>query len=174
MMEIIRRSVSCVLLASCVFLATQSAQAATTTTTTVAIAPPAIHEIFTLLPCSKKNDLGIEGCEEHKVVKLDKVIDKAEQVLFTMLEKEALLFVPVAGTTDEIAVAQRLSQAEADWLTFRLSECRSESDVALGGTDAALQGGLCDIKMDQQRLAQLKTFYEALKGHSKAPMFPKE
>jgi uncharacterized protein YecT (DUF1311 family) len=167
-----RRFVVCALLASCLLLGSENAWAATTTTTS-ALAPPVIHEGFSLLPCTKKNDLGMEGCEEHQIVKLDKVIDKAEQVLFTMLEKEASIDEPTSDTTDEVGVAQRLSQAQSDWFNYRLSECRSESDVALGGTDASLLAGMCDIKLDQQRLAQLKSFYLALKGHSKAPAFPK-
>ncbi len=167
--------VASAVVASCLLLGSPGARAATTPTTTPALAPPVIHEVFTLLPCNKKNDLGLEGCQEHQIVSLDKIIDKAEQVLFTMLENEAALDIPGSGSTDEVAVAQRLSQAESEWFGYRVAECASESDVALGGTDAVLQSGACQITLDHARLAQLKSFYEALKGHSKKldPAFPK-
>jgi uncharacterized protein YecT (DUF1311 family) len=163
------------LLAPLVLVSTPQVSAAPTSVTTSTLAPPVIHEGFTL-PCTRQQTtLGMEGCQQHRLVKLDKTIDQAERVLFTMLKNEAAVYGPSQGATYTTQVEQRLIDAQDAWFAYQLAECRSESDTFLGGSGAPLVAGDCRIKLDQQRLGQLKAFYLALRGHSKEkdPPFPR-
>src|SRR6266487_2840424 len=56
-----------------------------------ALKPPVIHERFTLLPCPSKPEttLELEGCAEHRIVRLDKQIDGVSKTIFARLNDDA-------------------------------------------------------------------------------------
>lgn len=124
-----------------------------------ALTPPVIHEQFTLLPCAKGTTIGIEGCTEHQLVRADARIDKEVRVLFGLLHDNA--------------ARGRLTKAQVTWMTFRQADCLSQSDIYEGGTQAAVEFGLCALGDDKARIGQLRGFYLGLvQGRHNAPKFP--
>lgn len=149
-----------------------AASGSITTSTALALAPPVIHEQFTLLDCNQSNQLGMEGCEEHKIIKLDKVIDQGEQVLFGMLKAEGALYGPKLGPSLASQAESDLIEAESAWFAYRVAQCNSQSDSYLGGSVAPLISAECQVQFDQSRIGQLRSFYRSLGGVKKPP-FPK-
>jgi hypothetical protein len=114
----------------------------------------------------------MEGCEEHKIVKLDKIIDQGEQVLFGIVKAEGGLYGPDLGPNLTTEAETDLINAESAWFTYRVAECSSESDTFLGGSEAPLISAQCQVKFDRSRIVQLRAFYRSLGGVKKPP-FPK-
>jgi uncharacterized protein YecT (DUF1311 family) len=120
----------------------------TSVATSVAATPtalPAVPEAFTLLPCPKgtrESTIAIEGCTEHKIVRLDKqVMATARAVLGTMST--------AAGRRDLVA-------AQRTWITYRKAVCTSEADVYSGGTLAPVAYANCEVRLDKARIADLR------------------
>lgn len=112
------------------------------------LSPPTIHESFTLLPCKGKpgsrTTLELEGCAEHQILTTDKSIDALEKTIFHRLGTDS-------ARGDLIAAARA-------WLSFRHSDCRSNSDVYHGGTLAGVVFADCIVARNEQRIKDLKTF----------------
>ena len=112
------------------------------------LAPPVIHESFTVLPCTGKprtrTTLQLEGCAEHQILKTDKVIDALEKTIFHLLATNS-------ARRDLIAAARA-------WQTYRHSDCLSTSDVYQGGTLAGVVFADCFVARNKQRIQDLKTF----------------
>ncbi|HEY1828069.1 MAG TPA: lysozyme inhibitor LprI family protein [Acidimicrobiales bacterium] len=135
--------------------------------TPAALRPPVIKELFTLLPCTQKTTLGMEGCAEHQIVAGDRIIDKAEIVLFSVLSHEA------GPRALNRQAEMQLISAATTWLAYRRAECVSESAVNLGGSQAIVDSGQCEVALNTTRLAQLHAFYNALLGEAPhVPPFP--
>ena len=123
------------------------------------LAPPVIHEQFTLLPCTQGTTLGMEGCAEHDLLRADTRIDKEVRLLFSLLFDNA--------------ARERLTKAQVTWMAFRQADCRSQSDVYEGGTQAAVEFGRCALSDDKARSGELHAFYLGLvQGRHNAPRFP--
>jgi uncharacterized protein YecT (DUF1311 family) len=117
------------------------------------LAPPVIHESFTVLPCTGKprsrTTLELEGCAEHQILKTDKVIDALEKTIFHLL-----------GTN---SARRDLIAAASAWLNYRHSDCLSASDVYQGGTLAGVVFSDCFVARNKQRIKDLKTFENSLR-----------
>jgi uncharacterized protein YecT (DUF1311 family) len=115
--------------------------------------PPPISESFTLLPCPAKpqTTLDLEGCAEHKIVKLDKQIDALVKTIFKALPDDP--------------ARQRFVLAQRSWLAYRQADCASRSDVNEGGSLAGVAFAVCAVARNTQRLKDLRTFANALRPH---------
>jgi uncharacterized protein YecT (DUF1311 family) len=117
-----------------------------------ALAPPVIHESFTLLPCTgapaTRTTLELEGCAEHRIVADDVQINALSRQIF------AALF-------DGAARGRYVAAARA-WLAYRQADCQSMSDVYEGGTLAAVVDAQCQAARDDQRVKDLRAFHANL------------
>jgi uncharacterized protein YecT (DUF1311 family) len=104
---------------------------------------PTISEAFTLLPCPARANttLQIEGCAEHRIVRLDRQVSVRARLAFASLP---------AGAARAHFVAAQLA-----WIAYRRAACLSESDVNAGGTLAPIDFADCEVRIDQARLADL-------------------
>jgi uncharacterized protein YecT (DUF1311 family) len=102
---------------------------------------PAVTEDFTLLACSSGTTLGMEGCAEHKIVRMDERINVSQRRLFSLLQNTK------ARTT--------LIKAVNDWLSYRRSTCLVESEAYDGGSLGPVVFANCLVKLDDQRLVVL-------------------
>lgn len=112
------------------------------------LSPPAIHESFTLLPCTgnpgSRTTLQREGCAEHQTLKTDRSIDALEKTIFHRLGTDS-------ARRDLIAAARA-------WISYRHSDCLSNSDVYQGGTLAVVVFADCIVARNEERIKDLKTF----------------
>jgi uncharacterized protein YecT (DUF1311 family) len=121
-----------------------------TSSTTTKLVAPIVKESFTLLPCSKKSTIGLEGCAEHHILALDATVNSLRHEIFGHLYN---------NTAREDFVA-----AEDDWFTYRQVTCTSESDVNEGGSLFPVDFANCVIQLDEQHIADLtslKAEYES-------------
>jgi uncharacterized protein YecT (DUF1311 family) len=105
---------------------------------------PTVSESFTVLPCpshTPQTTLEIEGCAEHRIVRLDKQINNAAHGLY-------------AAMPDGHAQADFASAQQA-WIAYRRAVCLSESDANAGGSLAAVTYASCEVRIDRQRLGDL-------------------
>jgi len=113
-----------------------------------ALAPPVIHESFTLLPCAgapaNRTTLQQEGCAEHHIVATDAEINALSRTIF------ARLF-------DNASRADYVSAAGA-WLAYRRADCQSMSDIFEGGTLAPVVDAQCQAARNDQRVKDLRAF----------------
>ncbi len=84
--------------------------------------PPVIAEPFTVLACAQNSTIGMEGCEEHKLVGADKRIDREVRLLFTILP--------------DSPARRRLAQAETARFAYRQADSRSRGDIYEGGSES--------------------------------------
>jgi uncharacterized protein YecT (DUF1311 family) len=112
---------------------------------------PVVRESFTLLPCSKSSTIGLEGCAEHRILKLDDTVNSLRQKIFLHLYNH---------TTRKNFII-----AEDDWFTYRQVTCTSESDVNEGGSLVPVDFANCVIQLDKQHVEDLTS----LKAEYKSP-----
>jgi uncharacterized protein YecT (DUF1311 family) len=118
------------------------ATAAAETGRAVAAGPPVVSESFTLLPCtSASTTLAIEGCLEHKVVSLDKQINKLAATIYYKLAGPA-------ARSSFVASANR-------WVKLRRTTCLHQSDANYGGSLAPIDYAQCEVTQDRARIASL-------------------
>ena len=122
--------------------------------------PPVITEDFKpVLACNPNTIVGMEGCGEHKVLSADKQLNADVTVIFGVLTRGA--------------ARQDFVLAESTWLTYRNADCRSQSDIYLGGTEQPIADVYCLATDDIARRQELKAWYKDLtQGLDKAPKFP--
>lgn len=113
---------------------------------------PVVHESFTPLPCTGKpadrTTLQLEGCAEHRVLALDKQIDKLNATIFSALGT-------AKGRRDFVS-------ANASWLGFRRYSCLSASDNYSGGSVAGVVYANCLATMDSEHVTGLKVLRKTL------------
>jgi uncharacterized protein YecT (DUF1311 family) len=109
--------------------------------------PPVVTETFTVLPCSTQTTVGMEGCAEHTVLELDKRINTLAARIYGHLSKR---------------FRTHFVSAARDWVTFRLAECRCESDPYAGGTEAPVAFAECLAAQDRSRITDLTGFERSL------------
>lgn len=133
---------------------------ATSSAATSQLKPPVVTERFGApLPCDPNTTIGQEGCGERKALAADKQLNADIGVVFGLLG---------AGRAQRDFVT-----AEKDWATFRRSDCASQSDVYLGGSEQPVVYVGCLAGEDSLRRQDLKTFYQLFtQGLSHRPRFP--
>ena len=106
-------------------------------------APTTVTEQFTLLPCPArpKTTVEIEGCTEHRIVRLDAEINAA--------------FREVVNTATTGTVRAAIVSAQEAWIGYRQAQCQNESNVYAGGTLAPVAFASCEVRVDKARLADL-------------------
>jgi uncharacterized protein YecT (DUF1311 family) len=102
---------------------------------------PLVKEDFTLLPCGSDSTLGMEGCEEHAIVHLDKRINASQRMLYSLLR-----------TTES---RQTMITAVDEWLSYRRSTCLVDSDAYENGSLAPIAFANCLVSVDDQRVTVL-------------------
>jgi uncharacterized protein YecT (DUF1311 family) len=120
------------------------------------LSPPVVKEIFTLLPCpaspsARESTVGMEGCQEHAIVKSDATIDTLSREIF--------------GRLADDAARRRFAAAEKAWLAYRTAFCDSQSDVFEGGTGAATEYAGCVVHQNAQHVGDLTGFDHDLRPH---------
>ena len=130
-----------------------SSRTATTTApaTHPAISVPLLREDFTLLPCSQLTTIGLEGCAEHQILRLDAGINTLRKYVFTTLRTSA----PRNDFVD----------AEIAWTAYRSSSCRGEAAIYQGGTLAPVVFANCLVRSNRRHLTALREFAAQLSAH---------
>jgi uncharacterized protein YecT (DUF1311 family) len=120
------------------------------------LSPPVIHEPFTLLPCPPHpvSTVDLEGCAEHRIVRIDHKIDLTARAIFTRPYDDAARL--------------RFIAAGRAWLAYRQADCTSMSDQYEGGTLAAVVAATCTADRSTQRLRDLQSFLQRLGGQAPA------
>jgi uncharacterized protein YecT (DUF1311 family) len=154
-----RLVVACALVIAVVLVATlwhgQGHGIPTTTTARSSVANPAprvpvLKEDFTVLACSNSTTLGLEGCAEHRILKLDAQIMHQRRSIFPLLR--------------DVGARRRFVRAESAWFNYRQAYCASAADVNNGGTLAPVDFADCVAGLDARHvvdLATLRTSYES-------------
>jgi len=115
-----------------------------------AIAPPVIHEPFTALPCPLHPDTAIDviGCQEHRVLRTDRMIDGQVRVIFGRLRTDNARSTFVAG--------------ERRWLQYRRRSCSAEASHLAGGSAHSVALLTCSLQRNNEHLADLTAMRKAL------------
>jgi uncharacterized protein YecT (DUF1311 family) len=115
-----------------------------------AIAPPVIHEPFTALPCPLHPDTTIDviGCQEHRVLRTDRMIDGQVRAIFRRLRTDDARSTFAAG--------------ERRWLQYRRQSCSAEASHLAGGSAHSVALLSCDLRRNTSHLADLATMRKAL------------
>ena len=123
--------------------------------TTAAPAPsstavPVVREEFTVLSCPEhpNSTFEVEGCLEHRIVRLDRRINGLVRSLY--------------GLKPDPTAAAHFAAAQQAWITYRRAACLSDADAFAGGTLGPVEFANCELRLNRQRLADLKE----LKGES--------
>ena len=121
--------------------------------TAAAIAPPAIHEPFTALPCPLHPDTTIDviGCQEHRVLRTDRAIDTQAAAIFHLLRTDAARSTFVAG--------------ERNWLQYRRRSCSVEASKFAGGSEQPVALLTCTLQRNTSHLADLTSMRKTLAQH---------
>jgi uncharacterized protein YecT (DUF1311 family) len=134
---------------------------ASATTPAAGAAAPVITEPFRpVLPCNPNTTVGSEGCGEHHVLVADSQLNADVKLIFRLISS---------------SVSRRdFTSAEADWLTYRDQDCKSQSDAYLGGTEQPVLYVDCLASDDASRRQDLQGFFKLLTQGlgSQAPKFP--
>jgi uncharacterized protein YecT (DUF1311 family) len=110
------------------------------------------------LACNPNTTVGMEGCGEQKLAAADHQLNADVKVIYSL----------VSGASRRDFVAAQLR-----WQTYRTADCKSQSDVYSGGTEAPVVYVLCLAADDKLRRQDLKGFFAGLtQGKGKAPAFP--
>ena len=107
------------------------------------LVPPVLKEDFTLLSCSQRTTIGLEGCAEHRILSVDTRINALRRQVFQHLYDNA-------ARRDFVA-------AEDAWFAYRQAMCTSESDVNEGGSLVPVDFANCVVHLDRQHLTELVT-----------------
>jgi uncharacterized protein YecT (DUF1311 family) len=107
--------------------------------------PVTIVEPFRpVLNCNPRTTLGIQGCNEARIVKLDKQADQlSKKIFYHLFDRPARM---------------RFNAAEGAWITYRLAACKSESDLFEYGSGADTEATACMVELSTQHVQWLKNF----------------
>lgn len=97
-----------------------------------------------MLPCPthRKTTVAIEGCLEHRIVGIDKQIDNIARSLYARM--------------NDPQSARHFAAAEQAWIAYRRAACISDADAYAGGTLAPVEFANCELRLNRQRLGDLK------------------
>jgi uncharacterized protein YecT (DUF1311 family) len=108
---------------------------------------PALHETFTLLPCSPSTTLGLEGCAEHRVIAADRRVDQLRQRVATRLATPA--------------ARRDFRRVESTWVRYRQRLCTLEATSREGGSLAPVVVAQCLARVDLDHLRDLRALLDA-------------
>jgi uncharacterized protein YecT (DUF1311 family) len=113
--------------------------------------PPVIHEPFTALPCPIHPDtsIDVEGCQEVRVLRTDRAIDREVAKIFRLLP-------PTQGARSKFV------DGEQSWLHYRRQSCLAESSRFQGGTAQPVAFLNCSLRRNRSHLAELVAMRKAL------------
>ena len=123
------------------------------------LAPPVIHEIFTILPCNHATTVGLEGCAEGRIIATDHRLNVEVALIFRVLQN----------------TSQRRSFVNSQnlWFTYRDADCQSAASVYRGGTLAPVEFADCEVADNTSRSADLHAHYELIEqDNASAPVWP--
>lgn len=73
------------------------------------------------------------------------------------------------GPTGKPLTAEQMTkefdQVEAEWETYRKTQCSAAYDLFKGGTIASVMGGRCELKLIRSRMADLNYIYDMTLHH---------
>jgi uncharacterized protein YecT (DUF1311 family) len=117
------------------------------------LAPPVIHEPFTALPCPIHPDttVDVEGCQEMRVLRTDRAIDREVKTIFALLPTRAARASFVAG--------------EQSWLHYRRQSCTAEASFYGGGSGEPVAYLTCTLHRNRSHLADLAATEKTLRQH---------
>ena len=114
----------------------------------IKLAPPVIHESFSVLPCAgvpgHRSTLDEEGCAEQQILRSDETIDALNVSIFAKL----------AGDP----ARRRFIAGHKAWIVYRHAYCVSLSDVFEGGTEAGVIDADCVAGVSNQHVKDLRGF----------------
>jgi uncharacterized protein YecT (DUF1311 family) len=117
------------------------------------IAPPPIHETFTLLPCPahQVSNVDMEGCGEHVVVRTDRQIDGLVRTIYGLLRTKD-------GRTAFV-------RSEAFWLDYRRTSCTADASAYTGGTLLPVEYIWCLGTRNRTHIGELQALRTFLAQH---------
>jgi uncharacterized protein YecT (DUF1311 family) len=109
------------------------------------LAPPVIHEQFTLLPCPMQptSTLDQEGCVEHALLRSDRAIDARVKAIFGLLSLQP--------------ARRDFVRGEQAWLVYRRNTCAEQASKYAGGTLASLTDAICQSNRNDVHLKELRS-----------------
>jgi uncharacterized protein YecT (DUF1311 family) len=115
----------------------------TATPTAPPVGVPLVTEAFTLLPCPADpvSTLELEGCAEHRIVRLDRQINADAKALY-------------ASMSDPKA-REHFVDAQQAWIAYRQAACLSEADAYAGGSLEPVVFANCELRINRQRANDL-------------------
>lgn len=63
------------------------------------------------------------------------------------------------------SLVKEFDQTEAEWNTYRKTQCSAAYDLFKGGTIAPVMGGRCEIKLIRSRMTDLNSIYDMTLHH---------
>ncbi len=120
----------------------------------IKLAPPVIHESFSVLPCAgvpgHRSTLEEEGCAEQEILRGDVAIDALNESIFAKLAGDPARLQFIAGHNA--------------WIAYRHAYCLSMSDVFEGGTEAGVINAQCAANLTIQHIKDLRGFVGDLRS----------
>ena len=109
---------------------------------------PRLVESFSVLACSPKTTVGIEGCEEHRILALDRTINRLRVTIDASSPISSGVF----------------NASEHAWYLARQRHCRAVAAVYEGGTIQPVVFGACLVKADLRHVALLRKTLDDASG----------
>lgn len=129
---------------------------------------PTVPVLSTSAPaCPKKqiSTIDTEDCGLRDLAKLNRMINVVARSVFARLRaRDQLTHRFDTGFPADYG-RQQFVAGERAWLGYRNAFCRSEGNVAEGGTAAGIYSVYCEVSVDSQHLKDLKAFDRALGPH---------
>jgi uncharacterized protein YecT (DUF1311 family) len=119
------------------------------------LTPPVVKETFSPLPCTgspgHRSTLQLEGCAEQQILRSDRQINALNRTIFGKLASNS--------------ARRDLIGGHRAWLAYRHAYCLSVSDVFAGGTEAGVVAADCTASINNQHVANLRTFLRDLESN---------
>ena len=137
----------------------------TTRSKTRPLAAPVLD--VTSFPCPAKqvSTIDIERCEERKIAMLNRRINALGRVIFARLRAADEITHRFDHSFPVDYGRRAFISGEQAWLRYRNAFCRSEGNIAEGGTAAGIDSVYCEASIDAQHVKDLTAFYKALGPH---------
>ncbi|MGA7835732.1 MAG: lysozyme inhibitor LprI family protein [Acidimicrobiales bacterium] len=119
---------------------------------------PVIREPFTPLPCRHDTTIGLEGCAEGQLLAADRRLNDQVQVVLVAI-----------ATMHQ---RRQFVTVEAQWLTYRTSDCTNVAATFEGGTIQPVEYALCELRDDEARSSDLHSFFSLLEEGRSGPAWP--
>ena len=153
---------SCVLLAGC-------GGPSSTSTSRAASRPPLIVPVLdtTSFPCplTQVSTVDIEQCGQRKIATLNRQINARAKAIFARLRFSDEITHRFNHAFPADYGRRMFIAGERAWLRYRDAYCRSEGNIAEGGTAAGIHTVYCEVSVTAQHVKDLTAFDKALQQH---------